>query len=305
MNIMDVEVGSRILADDLEWTLLDFFTDSALCILNGVLPERTFGSKDWETSRIRKFLNEEFSLRLSIGKIRNTRYDSKVFLLSKGMFLCYSDWIPEASCNWWLMPEGGNPLIVTNTNWVVSIGNRTPAGVRPVVRYARDMECLLAEQQNPLIEPGQSFTVNGSKLIFLAHGRRDATFLCMYEEPIHWKWDGKKSEQENFESMEQFVVWDLKCVPAKDEWQEVALNGDKVEARVGRVSLLDLTRYRMLKPWVPAWEGEWMLSTKVSGEPGACFLSVKGNEIRMVKTAAIRPVVLLSEEDVYGNWNRR
>ena len=101
------------------------------------------------------------------------------------------------------------------------------------------------------------------------------------------------------------MVWDLKCVPAKDEWKEVALNGDKVEARVGRVSLLDLTRYRMLKPWVSAWEGEWMLSTKVSGEPGACFLSVKGNEIRMVKTAAIRPVVLLSEEDVYGNWNRR
>lgn len=291
------------MVDGLEWTLLDFFTDSALCILNGVLPERSFGAKDWEHSTVRKFLNEEFSLRLSIGNIRNTRYDSKVFLLSKGMFLCYSDLIPEASGNWWLMPEAGNSLAVTNTNWVVGIGNRSLAGVRPVVRYARDMECTIAEEQTSLIEPGQSLVVNGSRLTFLQHGRIGSTFLCMYDEPVSWKWDTGKTEAENFQSMEQFVVWDLKCIPVKEEWQEVALNGDKTEARVGRVSLLDLTRYRKLKQFVPSWKGEWLLSTKVSGEERACFLSVKDDkEIRMARSAAIRPVVLLSEEDVYGNW---
>ncbi len=303
MNVMDVEAGSHIFVDGMGWILLDYFTDSALCLLDGMLPSRVFGATTWENSYVRKFLNEQFSLKLQTGNIRNTPHDSKVFLLSQGMFDLYKDMISEAPCNWWLMPEGGNPLVVTNANLVVSVGKKAAAGVRPVVRYARNTECEVVGANPPLIQPGQSLCVGNAKLTFLERGHTGSTFLCIYKEPVGWKWDDRKGEDENFASLEQFILWDLKCVPVKREWQEPAFNGDKTAPRVGRVSLLTLTQYRTWKEIVPPWEGEWMLSTKVAGEKGAGFLSVNGQGIGVTKKAAVRPVVILSEEVVYGNRN--
>lgn len=300
MNIMDADVGQHVVVDELQWTVLDFFTDSALCILDGVLPNRIFGAKDWKNSSVRRVLNEEFSLKLTIGNIRNTQYDSKVFLLSKGMFSFYKELISEASENWWLMPENGQPLIVTNANLVVSVDKRAAAGVRPVVRYARNTECERIENSPKLIQAGQQLWVGDASLTFLERGRQGSTFLCIYNEPIAWEWDVAKGEVENFTSLEQFLLWNLKCIPVRNEWSEPALNGDKVGARVGRVSFLDLTRYRNQKQLIPPWNQEWMLSTKPNGK--SCgFLSVNESGIGVVKSAAVRPIVLLTEEVVYGN----
>lgn len=303
MDIMNAEVGSRIIVDGLNWIVLDFVTDSALCLLDDTLSDCAFGDVTWENSEVRKYLNSEFSKKLSINHIRNTPLDSKVFLLTRGQFLFYKNLIPEACDDWWLMPESGKCVAVTIANKCVSRRPKENCSIRPVVRYARGTQCTAIEEQC-LVECGEQVTIGHTDLTVLEPYQNG--FLCIFNRGVCL--NQHDYFQEYLTELESEVRKRLKRLPERINFVQYALNGDIYTWDSEYVSLLDVDRYRKYRHMIPNYDDLGILSTRnyqngnqlvvIDGIVTVCWC--KG----IPRRVPVRPIVVLPVEVIYANRDR-
>lgn len=125
----ELKVGDIFELSGLTWTILDITEDGYKCIAGQLEDSMIFdnASNDWKSSRLRKYLNEDFRNRLAseIGEENiipferdllsldgQTEYGScedKISLLTVDEYRKYRKLIPNANYWWWLITPWSTP----------------------------------------------------------------------------------------------------------------------------------------------------------------------------------------------------